>query len=391
MNRLFLFDARPVHLVAVLLAALTAACGGEAQPQQQAGPPPPMPVQLLTLESAPVEQAEAFVATVKSRRSTTVQPQAEGILTRILVRSGTRVRPGTVMFEIDDTAEQAAAASLQSLRASREADASFARQQVERTKRLLDAGAISAQEFEQAQTQLQNAEAQLKSIEDQIRQQRAELAYFKVTATTPGVVGDIPVRQGERVTRATELTTIEDNAGLEVYVNVPVQSAPRLKIGLPIQLVDDSNQVLTTTRVSFIASSVDDATQTVLVKAPVDAGVGQFRADQFVRARIVWSTEPQLMLPIIAVQRIASQYFVFVAESADGGLVAKQRPVTVGQVIGNNYVVLSGIKAGERLVLAGTQKIGDGAPIQELPATPPAGSAPATNPATTPGTEKEGN
>jgi RND family efflux transporter MFP subunit len=350
-----------------------------------------MPVQLVTLQSKPVEDAGSFVGTIKSRRSTTVQPQAEGILTRILVRSGTRVRPGTTLFEIDDAAQQAVVSSLESLRVSREADAAFARQQVDRTRRLLDAGAISEQETEQARTQLQNADAQLKSIEDQIRQQRTELGYYRVRAQTAGMIGDIPVREGERVTRATMLTTIEDNAGLEVYINVPVQSAPRLRTGLPIQIVDDANQVLTTTTVSFIASSVDDATQTVLVKAPVDSTGGLFRSDQFIRARIVWSTEARLMLPILAVQRITNQYFVFVAEPAEGGLVARQRPITVGPVVGDEYVVLNGLKPGDRLVLAGTQKIGDGAPIQELPAAPPPGSGPPGSPAATPESGQGGN
>jgi len=118
---------------------------------------------------------------------------------------------------------------------------------------------------------------------------------------------------------------------------------------------------------------VDDATQSVLVKAPV-AERARLRADQFVRAEIVWSTEPLITIPIVSVVRINGQYFAFIAESANGGLVARQRPLTLGPVRGDVYVVTAGIKAGDRVILAGTQKIGDGAPVQPMPAGPPPGA-----------------
>ena len=158
-------------------------------------------------------------------------------------------------------------AVLEGIHAAREADATFAKQQAARAKTMLDVGAGSQQEYDQAVAQQKAAEAQLKAVEDQIRQQQAELAYYRVTAPTAGVIGDIPVREGDRVTKSTMLTTIEDNAGLEVYIAVPVQQAPKLKLGLPVRIISDTNQVLATEKVDFISPSVDDATQTVLVKA----------------------------------------------------------------------------------------------------------------------------
>jgi RND family efflux transporter MFP subunit len=341
-------------------------------------------VELVTLQPAPVEQIGEFVGTLKSRRSTTIQPQAEGFITRILVTAGTRVRPGAGLFEIDSTTPRAALAITEAQRAAREADLVYARQQAERARTLFDAGAMSLQEHEQAITLQKTAEAQLKSVEDQIRQHQAELAYYRVVAPTAGVVGDIPVRVGDRVTRSTVLTTVEDNAGLEAYIKVPVQEAPKLTLGLPLRLVDEAGKVQTESRISFVAPSVDEATQTVLVKAPIEADLGRLRADQFVRAQIVWSSEPGLTLPVVATQRINNQYFVFVAEESGEGLVARQRPVTLGPIVGNAYVLLDGVKPGERLILAGTQKIGDGAPVQALP--PPAGAPPGAGTAPTSGT-----
>ncbi len=339
---------------------------------------PPMPVEMVELKLAPVEQSSEYVGVIKSRRSTTIQPQAEGIVTRILVTSGTRVTPGTPLFEIDSTAQQAGLASLQSVRAARQADAALAAQQATRAQALLDVGAMSQQEFEQAATARKTADAQLVAVDEQLRQLQAELAYYKVTAPTAGVVGDIPIRVGDRVTKATELTTVDDNAGLEVYINVPLQQARGLKPGLAVRLVDDDGETIATERHTFVAPSVDE-TQTVLAKAPVDARGARFRTDQFVRAHVIFSMEPGLTVPLVAVSRVNGQFFVFVAEAGPGGaLIARQRPVVLGRVIGNDYVVESGLAAGDRLIVSGIQKIGDGSPVAAAPpgAAPPAPAAP---------------
>jgi len=365
-------DPLCIGLVLFVSSVLTMTCGGGAPPSQQAGAVrPAVPVELLTLALEPVDQIGQYVGTIKSRQSTTVQPQAEGFITSILVTSGTRVSRGTALFEIDATAQQAVVSSLEAQRASREADVAYARQQEDRATTLLGVGAISQQEHEQALTLRKTAEAQFRSVEDQLRQQMAELAYYRVVAQTSGVVGDVPVRVGDRVTRSTVLTTVDGDAGLEAYINVPVHEAPNLRLGLPVRLVDDAGRAVAESQVSFIAVSVDEATQTVLVKAPVTVGASVLRADQYVRAEIVWSTDLQLMLPVVAVQRVNDQYFAFVAAAeVDGSLVARQRPVDLGPVTGNAYVVRRGLSVGDRLVLSGTQKIGDGVPVQVLPSIP---------------------
>lgn len=335
---------------------------------------PPVPVEIVTLAPKSVEQTGEYVATVKSLNSSTIQPQAEGFLTRILVKSGDRVKPGTPLFEIDATTQQAGVASLDSTRAARAADATFARQQTERLKKLLDAGAVSQQEYDQAVAQQTAAEAQLKAVEEQIRQLRAELAFHRVTAPTAGIVGDVPVRLGDRVTRQTVLTTVADNTGLELHINVPVQEAPKLKTGLSVRIIDEAGVVVDTEKVSFISPTVNDDTQTVLVKTPI-AGSGKiFRTDQLVRVRMLWSVAPTITAPLTSLNRINGVYFAFVAEAGPGGgLVARQRQVTVGPVVGNDYVILNGLAAGERLIVSGIQKIGDGAPVQEAAAGAPPG------------------
>lgn len=376
---------RIVPTVALLSTLVLAACdrGGAtaAPPGGPGGPgggPPPMPVEAVALAAAPVEQTSEFVATLRSRRSTTIQPQVDGFLTRIAVTSGQHVARGAPLFVIDSGPQQAALATLESTRAMRSAELEYARQDAARTKALLSAGAISQREMEQADTAQRTAEAALKAIDEQINQQKSELGYYTVLAPTPGMVGDVPVRQGDRVTTSTVLTTIHENDVLEIYINVPVQQAADLRIGLPVRIIGDQGQVLSTNPITYVSPTVEP-TQTVLAKALLVDGRGAFRSDQVVRARIVWRAAPGLTIPLTSVMRINGQYFVYVVERSGDQAVARQKPVTLGEIIANEYVVLGGLNPGDELIVAGIQKIRDGAPVM-VGAPPVPGATPAATP-----------
>ncbi len=384
MSRVVSLPLKVVRVSVCLALALSAACsrGQEAAPGA-GGPPggafPPMAVDVVTLTMVPVEQSSELIGTVKSRRSATVQPQVEGFITRIAAQSGDRVRAGAVLLEIDAGRQEAAVGTLEAQRASREADLAYWTQQSTRLGALLAAGAVSQQEFDQADAQRRSGVAQLAAFDQQIREQRVELGYHRVLAPSAGVVGDIPVRVGDRVTRSTVLTTVDDNRSLEVYLQVPVQQAPDLSVGLPVRLVDDRGATLSTTKITFVAPSVDPATQSVLAKAALDTP-GDLRNDQFVRARIVWRSAEGLTAPLVSMTRINGRFFAFVAEGAGDQTVARQRAVDLGALVGNDYVVLKGLSAGDRLIVSGVQKIGDGAPVavntgNAPPAAAPAGAA----------------
>ena len=103
---------------------------------------------------------------------------------------------------------------------------------------------------------------------------RSSCSTSASTAPTAGVVGDIPVRVGDRVKTDTVLTTIDQNAGLEVYVQVPIERAPDIKRGLPVRLLDTQGKALAETAIDFVSPQVDDRTQSILAKAPVPTGQG---------------------------------------------------------------------------------------------------------------------
>jgi RND family efflux transporter MFP subunit len=359
--------------VSTVLAIAAGACNSSGQPAAAGAPAmPPTPVELVVAKPSPLEDATEYVATLKSLHSTAVQPQVDGQITQIQVASGQRVARGAPLMQIDAQRQRAAVSSEEAELAAREAAVAFARQQAQRAGELLASGAISRQEQEQAATALQTAEANLKALQAQVQQQQVQLRYFTVAAPTAGIIGDIPVRVGNVVTPQTVLTTIDQNETLEVYIDVPVERAPALRVGLPIRIASsDGSQELAQTKVAFISPHVDDQTQSVLVKGDVRNPAGSLRASQYVRARVVWRTTDALVVPVTAVLRISGQFFAFVAEDAGGTLVAKQRAIQVGPIAGQGYPILAGIKAGERIVVSGAQKLADGAPIQPAPAAGP--------------------
>ncbi len=350
-----------------LFAVAGAACRGQSDPA--AGAPagaaafPPTDVRTIALEPKPIPQSSEFVATIRSLRSTTVQPQVEGIVREIFVTAGDRVRAGQPLVQIDPDRQQATVSTIESQRAAKEADLAFAKQQLARMQKLHDAGAVSRAELEQAESTHKNAEAPLVAVQSQIRETQVQLQYYRVTAPAGGIVGEIPVRQGDRVTPSTPITTIDQAEGLEAYLNVPLEAAMNLKTGLTVELLDSSGAVIASNPVTFIAPRADDATQSVLVKATLRQMPPGLRVMQYVRARVVWSNDPALAVPVVAVSRLAGQHFVFVAEKAQQGFVARQKPVTLGSVVGEDYIVRGGLVAGDRVIVSNVQKIGDGAPV----------------------------
>jgi RND family efflux transporter MFP subunit len=344
------------------LCAAGLACGPAVkgdQPQQS----PAIPVKVEVARAVPLQDTTEYVATLKSRDAAVIMPQVEGQIVKIEVRSGDHVVPGAELMQIDPAKQKATVSSLEHSRAAQQATLEWAQQQYDRANGLYGAGVVSKQDLDQAKSTLDAAQAQLRSLDAQLQEQQVQLRYYRVTAPTVGIVGDIPVRVGDRVTTTTQLTTIDKPGSLEAYVYIPVERSAHLKLDMPVQIVDSTGNVIADSRVSFISPQVDDTTQTVLIKARIANNEDKLRHLQFIRARVVWGTHDGPVVPILAVSRIGGQYFAFVAEEQDGKLVAHQKPLRVGDMVGNDYIVLDGIKAGDKVIVSGTQYLVDGAPV----------------------------
>lgn len=343
---------------------MTLACSTNAAQNPQAAGFHAMPVKIMQAEPVPIQDAGEYVATLKSRDSTLIMPQVEGQITQIFVHSGDRVQDGVALMEIDPLKQQATVRSQESARAAQQANLALAKQQYQRTQGLFQAGVVARQDLDQAKATLDAAQAQMDSLDAQVREQEVQLRYFKVVAPRGGIVGDIPVRVGDRVTTTTQVTTVDQPGSLEVYVYVPIERSRQLRMDMPVQVLDSTGKVLADSRVTFISPQVDNSTQTVLVKARIANGNDALRQSQFVRARVIFGTHQNPEVPILAVTRLAGQYFAFVAEPQNGGsFVARQKPLKVGQTVGNDFEVQDGLKPGDKVIVSGTQFLLDGAPV----------------------------
>lgn len=348
----------------LLSAVLTTSGCSNTQAKQPA--PQPMPVKTETINLSPVPQVDEYVATVKSRRSASIQPQVDGSLTRILVKSGDRVHAGQVLMTIDPLKQQATVDQQRSTEAQKKATLDYNRRELDRQQQLYESGVSSKQDYELAVQAYENSKADWESSTAARVTQQRQLAYYSLTAPFDGIVGDIPVHLGDYVSQQTLLTTIDENAELEAYIYIPTERAGDIRMNLPVQIVTSRGELIESTKINFISQQVDNSIQGILVKAPIHASLDKFRNAQLVKARVVWSSAPAPTVPVLAVTRIGGQSFVYVATQVDQGTVAKQRAVSLGDTIGNQYAVTDGLKPGEKVITSGIQFLIDGAPVQPI-------------------------
>jgi RND family efflux transporter MFP subunit len=359
-----------IPALSLLLAAGILGCG-KAQPQQPAGAGmQALPVQTMTVADQPVPQSDQYVATVKSRRSATINPQVSGNLTRILVHSGDQVKTGQLLMEIDPTKQEATVASQEATDQQLQAVYKYNQSQITRQRQLFADGIISKDAIDQSEQAYASAKANYDSALATLKSQQQELGYYRITAPFAGIIGDIPVHIGDYVTSSTMLTTLDENKGLEAYIYVPTDRSSQLRNGLGVEILDNSGKPIEKTAIDFISPQVDDALQGILVKAPIRSPL--LRNEQLVKAQVIWSFSPKPVVPVLAVSRIGGQAFVYVARSAGSGkFVAHQQAIDLGETVGNDYAVLSGLDNGDKVIVSGTQMLMDGMPVIPMPSGPP--------------------
>jgi len=330
-------------------------------------------VQPVSLSSVP--NTETYVSTIKSLRSATLQPQVEGNLTKILVKSGDTVKAGQVLMQIDPLKQVATVEAQQAAEQPLKATYDYNQADMARQEQLYKDGIISKQAYDQAVQAFQNSKAALQAAGAQTKTQREQLAYYQIRAPFAGVVGDIPVHLGDYVATTTVLTTVDENSGMEAYIYVPTDRAAQVKMGLPVDLLDESGAVLAHSSIYFVSPEVDNGLQGILAKAPIPKSAERLRVGQIVNARVTWSTTQQPTVPVLAVTRIGGQTFVYLAAPQGTGFSAHQVSVMLGDPVGNLYPVLGGLNTGDRVILSGIQFLQEGVPVQPLPGPPPAAHA----------------
>ena len=354
---------RILPLVVCVAASLVAGCKDAPPP---APPPQAMPVQVAPVTLSPVPSSDTYVATIKSRRSSTMQPQVDGNLVKIFVKSGDLVKAGQVLMRIDPLKQMATVQSQTGTQAQKKALYEYTKIEEERQRKLFEAGVVSRDAFDQATQAYQNAKADYEANIALTDTQKQQLAYYDIRAPFTGIVGDVPVHLGDYVSATTVLTTVDENADLEAYIYIPTQRASLVRQGLPVEILDSAGKVLVKSKISFLSPQVDNGLQSILAKAEIPRTAQMLRNQQLVNARVTWSTAPAPVVPVLAVSLIGGQTFVYLASPKGDGYIAHQVPVTVGETVGNTYPVLGGLKPGDKVITSGLQFLQEGAPVKPL-------------------------
>ena len=233
-------------------------------------------------------------------------------------------------------------------------------------RKLFEQGVTSRDAFDQAEQAYKNSQADYESTVATSKSQNKQLGYYRIAAPFDGIVGDIPVHLGDYVSATTMLTTVDENRDLEAYIYIPTERLSKIRRGLPVIILDNQENELQRTSIDFVSPQVNDTLQGILAKAPVKADQARVRNLQQIKARVVWSSSKIPVVPVLAVTRLGGQTFVYVATNQSGKYFARQRPITVGDTVGNYYAVLSGLQNGDKVIISGTQFLADGAPVQPL-------------------------
>jgi RND family efflux transporter MFP subunit len=323
-----------------------------------------MPVQIITVKAAAVPQSDEYVATIKSRRSATLTPQVDGNLTKILAHSGDRVKAGQVLMVIDPIKQQATFDSQAATENQKLAVYQYNQVEVERQRTLFNAGVTSRDALDQAEQAYRNSKADYESAVASRQTQASQLGYYQIRAPFNGVVGDIPVHVGDYVSSTISLTTVDENRDFEAYIYIPSERAAQVRRGLPVDILDNSGKLIERAHIDFVSPQVDNGLQGILAKATLHSGADVVRNAQLVKASVIWSTVATPTVPVLAVSRLGGQAFVYIVQHEQGKAVARQRPVQLGDTVGNDYAVLSGLHNGDQVIVSGTQLLVDGVPVQ---------------------------
>jgi membrane fusion protein, multidrug efflux system len=365
-------------LLAILLAS---ACGGETAP---AAPPPPE-VLVSPVEQRDVPVVTELVGQTKGSQDVEIRARVEGYLETVSFTEGSIVRKGQLLYRIDPKPLQATLANARADLATAEARLAKTNNDVTRLTPLAARQAVSQQELDNAVANQDAAKAQVDAHMASVEKARLDLGYTTITSPISGMVGTTLVRAGNLVGRgeSTLLTTVSEidpilfTAGISEaeYLRI-ARRADELKReagGKPVPvdlLLADGLVHSHQGRVDAIERAVDPATGTLSVQFRFPNPGGIIRPGQYGRVRFVLETRKNaLLVPQRAVQELQSLYSVAVAGS-DNKLTVKT--VKVGPRVGSEWIIESGLSAGEQVVVEGAQRVRPGTVVAPKPA--PAGT-----------------
>lgn len=311
-----------------------------------------------------IELYEIYQGYLISRNSVLLHPQVSGQISEIKVKAGNKVNKGDLLIVIDPNKQEAVLNSYKVKQASLQSAYETAKIQYKRYKDLYEKKTVSKQDYENYENEYKRAKSALDENIANIKEQGVQLGYHYIKAPFSGVVGDIPVKIGEYVTGETMLLSVTQNNPLELNIGVAADRTFDLKKGLEVQVFDNVGKVVGKSSISFISPRIDPSTQTILTKSILKNPKEILKADQSIKAKIIFDKTKAILIPVTSVAKIAGQDFVYLAVEENGQLTAKQTPIITGDIQNGKYIVKDGLKNGDNVVIKGIQKMYDGALIE---------------------------
>jgi len=332
----------------------------------------PREVEVLTVSPSTVRDTGEYLASVVSRQNVSIVPQVSGYVRKVAVTPGQMVKVGDTLVELDSRQERAALESADARERAAASSEELARRTAERTRSLHKEGLVSGQELDRAEAEAQAAQAQVRAAAALASEQRVGVGFHVVKAPFAGTVGDVVARVGDFVTASSPLTSITQGGTLELVIRIPPERARLVRPGTPVEVLDADAKVKLATTLYFVAPEADPRTQLVDVSAIFQNSVG-LRPSEMVRTRIVYGTSQALAVPVLSIVRQSGQAFVYAVEQRPAGLVVARRPISLGTLSDQSYVVEKGLVAGDRIAVSSLQFLRDGSPI--IPKKPAASDA----------------
>lgn len=337
-------------------------CGGGQQQQQM--PAPSIATMTLSLDNSQVENS--YPATIKGKTDIDIRPQVTGFITKVHVDEGQRVHKGQVLFTLDQVQFQAAVDQAQASVNAAQTAVNTSKMTADTKKQLLDKNIISQYEYQVADNNLQSARAQLAQAQAALTTARKNLAYTVVTAPSDGVVGTIPNREGSLASpsSAQPLTTISDNSQVYAYFSLTekdllnltnngsrslqaaIDSMPAVQLRLA-----DGTIFPAEGKVATVSGVIDNTTGAASVRALFNNANGMLRSGSTGAVLIPDTKTDVIVIPQKATFELQDRRYAYIVTDSN---VVKSVPITVDtNTDGKNFVVTSGLKAGDKIAVEG--------------------------------------
>ncbi len=376
--------------VALALAVMLAACSPQGSApgggKQGGGAPPPAEVGVVTVTPQVVGLVTELPGRLEATRVAQVRARVAGILQKRLFKEGSDVKAGQVLFRIDAAPYRAAYESAQAVLARAKANLIQTTAQVDRFKPLLQANAISRQDYDNAVAAQKLAEADVQSGKAAVETARINLGYAAVTSPISGRIGRALVTEGALVGQgeATQLAVVQQIDPM--YVNFTQSATDVLRLrkavesgefkraggnGASVRIaLEDGSVYKLPGKLLFSDLSVDPTSGQIMLRAEIPNPQDHLLPGLYVRVRLEQArAEAGIVVPQQAVQRGSTGDNVMVV-GADGKVAPRQ--VTIGRSVDGQWVVLDGLKAGEMVMVDGFQKLRGDAPVKPVPWKPAA-------------------